>query len=82
MQTRQAHERVHQACRLAQGLAKQVLEGQAKLDGGIRELGAATAFAAGGGKPGHAPVEPVGRAVTAFGGGRSRAHLPSLQAEQ
>jgi hypothetical protein len=47
----QLQHRLHQARGLPERQAKQVLERQAKLNGSIRELRAAPAFAAGSGKP-------------------------------
>lgn len=48
----------HKAHRLAQCQSEQVLDGQAKLDSRIRKLRAASAFAAGRGKPSDALVQP------------------------
>lgn len=54
----QLQHRLHQACGLSQCQAKQALEGQAKLDGYIRELRSSPAFVTGSGKPRHVLVQP------------------------
>ena len=51
-------QRWHKAGGLSQGQARQVLDGQAERDSGIRELRAAPAFAIDSGKPWHALVHP------------------------
>lgn len=60
---RQPHQfegRLHQAQGLAQRRAEQTFDGQAKLDGRIREGAAAATLAAWRGKPLHALVHPDG----------------------
>lgn len=60
-QPRQRRQRLNKTCGLPQGQSEQVLDGQAKLDGGIGEMRAAPAFAAASGKPGHVLIQPDGR---------------------
>lgn len=61
MQPLQMQKGLHHSHGLAQCQAEQILHGQAKLNGCIRELRASPAFAAGRGKPLHALVEPDGQ---------------------